>query len=181
MSSSGASAVPDRATVLVTVGTTRFEALIQALDDCADELIQLLAKAGYRRLVLQTGTGTFQPSKLLKASSSKFEVQVFTFSHTFKDVLATAGLIVSHAGAGTIVEVLRMPAPAPRLLVVVNTLLMDNHQLELADALASAGYLFHAEPDTVVKTLREADWGKLKPYPPIADHALPLLLNHELG
>lgn len=42
------------------------------------------------------------------------------------------------SGSGTILQTLRTPRP---LLVVPNTKLMDNHQGELASALAAEGYM----------------------------------------
>lgn len=41
-------------------------------------------------------------------------------------------------GSGSILEALRLNK---RLIVVTNPLLMDNHQAELASAMAQAGYL----------------------------------------
>ena len=44
-------------------------------------------------------------------------------------------------GSGTIIETLRVQPNAPALIAVANTSLMDNHQVELVDALAEQGYL----------------------------------------
>ncbi len=150
-------------------------------DSEAVSIISYLRKAGYTKLVLQIGTGSVEPLNLVKHATHDFAVEYFKFSHTFKDVIQTAGLVISHAGAGTILEVLRMPSPAPKLLVVVNTKLMDNHQLELAEALSQGSYLFHAEPHNVVETIRKSDWASIQPYPPIDSTAFPLLLAHEVS
>lgn len=66
-----------------------------------------------------------------------------------RDVLRRASLYVGSllpaciAGAGSIFEALRARKP---LLVVVNAGLMDNHQQELAEALAARGHLAHCAP-----------------------------------
>jgi UDP-N-acetylglucosamine transferase subunit ALG13 len=49
-------------------------------------------------------------------------------------------------GSGSIMEALRLHRP---LVVVVNALLMDNHQAELAQALAAGGFLVHCTPTYV--------------------------------
>jgi hypothetical protein len=50
--------------------------------------------------------------------------------------MADASLIISHAGAGSVLEGMRLRA---RMVVVVNDALMDNHQQELAQELHSQG------------------------------------------
>jgi hypothetical protein len=52
--------------------------------------------------------------------------------------MTEADLIISHAGAGTVMEGLRLKK---RMVVVINTLLMNNHQTELANAMAKRGHL----------------------------------------
>lgn len=44
-------------------------------------------------------------------------------------------------GAGSVLETLQAGKP---LIVVINDLLMDNHQLELASQLAEDGHLYYA-------------------------------------
>eukprot|EP00975_Prorocentrum_lima_P019488 4104021-Prorocentrum_lima.AAC.1 len=65
-----------------------------------------------------------------------------------------AELIVSHAGAGSIVEALRL---RKKLVVVVNTALMDNHQLELAEALADRDHVVATTCENLAHDLAEAD------------------------
>ena len=52
--------------------------------------------------------------------------------------MKSADLVISHAGAGSIMESLRLKKA---LIVVVNQDLMDNHQIELAEAMQEANYL----------------------------------------
>lgn len=67
------------------------------------------------------------------------------------------------AGAGTALDALRC---GKALVVVINERLMDNHQEELADALAAERYVLKARVHSVVDVLRSA-LGKsdLRPWP----------------
>lgn len=57
--------------------------------------------------------------------------------------LEAADIVIAHAGSGTILETLRLPRP-PRLILVPNTTLMDNHQAELSEAIAAGGWAHSA-------------------------------------
>jgi beta-1,4-N-acetylglucosaminyltransferase len=54
------------------------------------------------------------------------------------DAIKKAALVISHAGSGSIFESLSAGCP---LIVVPNPLLMDNHQVELAEQLAAMKHL----------------------------------------
>ena len=53
-------------------------------------------------------------------------------------------MIICHCGAGTLLESLRSLGD-PVIIAVVNGSLMDNHQLELADQLASDRHVYKAD------------------------------------
>jgi beta-1,4-N-acetylglucosaminyltransferase len=52
----------ERRTVLVTVGTTCFDALVKAVD--SPGVKEALLEKGYTNLLIQMGRGTYAPSKV---------------------------------------------------------------------------------------------------------------------
>lgn len=60
----------------------------------------------------------------------------------------------STAGSGTILDALRLSVP---LIVVPNADLLDNHQVELAEALAEQAYVVHGRLEDLTKALQEAE------------------------
>ena len=152
-------------TVFVTVGTTKFDALVQAVDTI--EVADALVKQGYTALVIQKGAGRYQVQNLVPLGrqhhphSNGLQVQVFEFAPSLADYMKQADLIISHAGSGSIFEALRLGKP---LVAVPNAILMDNHQAELAEHLAHLKYIIAARPDTLVHTLQRLSVDGLQPY-----------------
>lgn len=95
------------------------------------------------------------------------EYTVYRLKPNIATDIDKASLVISHAGAGSIFESLRAQKP---LIIVINTLLMDNHQTEIADALSlprnGGPYLYYCEPANLVDTLATIDIYKLQPLPP---------------
>lgn len=152
-------------TVLVTVGTTKFDALVKAVDSTA--VADALVARGYTRLVIQKGAGKHQVQTLVPIGSQHhqlsngLQVQVFEFAPSLAEYMQAADLIISHAGSGSIFEALRLRKP---LVAVPNAILMDNHQAELANHLARLDYIIAARPDTLAYTLQHLSVNALKPY-----------------
>ncbi|KAL4205268.1 hypothetical protein AMTRI_Chr01g136470 [Amborella trichopoda] len=162
-------------TVFVTVGTTCFDALVQAVDS---QLLKAeLLRRGYTNLLIQLGRGSYIPSKSAGEDGS-LTVDYFSFSPSLADHMRSASLVISHAGSGSIFETLRLGKP---LIVVVNTALMDNHQSELAEELAERKHLLCAYPDTLYETIQNMDLDTLVPYPPSNPMAVAKLMNKFFG
>ncbi|CAF1376157.1 unnamed protein product [Rotaria magnacalcarata] len=110
----------------VTVGTTQFDLLIETIVHDPN--------------VLQTLVDCLQIDKLiLQIDSIENDIQ-------------QADIVISHAGAGTILQALEAHKP---LLVVVNEKLMNNHQLEIANEMEQHGYLFHCTCSKLATTLKQ--------------------------
>ena len=178
-----------RKSVFVTVGTTQFDSLIEALDtpECADAL----RGNGYGSVVIQRGKGTRElvhlaPRRRRRSRAAAgenarggagggagrsdrglepepLEVRVFDFAPSLADEMLAADLVVSHAGSGSVFEALGMRKP---LLVVVNDALMDNHQAELAEELGKRGHLRWCESDGLADAIATFDPRGLTPYEP---------------
>ena len=149
--------------VFVTVGTTSFDALVEAMD--SEELIQTLIERGYDSLTIQRGRGTYVPKHIVTSTSSErssaIKVQVVEFLPSLDAILKEASLVISHAGAGSVFESLSLGKPT---LVVVNESLMDNHQVELAETLASLGHVAWTKPDGLLQALNAFDPNSLVKY-----------------
>jgi len=133
-----ASSQKQKKTIFVTVGTTLFEALIDAA--LKQSTLQSMVEAGYTHLIIQYGKG----KKPVVPKTTRLSTELYDFKPSLANDMKTADLILSHAGAGTVMEVMRQPQPK-KLVVVINDALMDNHQTELAYAMAMRHYLFVLE------------------------------------
>ena len=165
----------EKRTVFVTVGTTQFDHLVTTV--LSDEALALLAEQGYHRLCIQYGRGTPPPAV---PASAPLEVESYRFKDSLAEDMQGAALLVSHAGAGSIMEGLRCRAA---LVVVVNDQLMHNHQQELAHELDTRGHLVATTPAGLVAALRALPEraSKLTPFPESDPDIFPAFLEAQLG
>jgi beta-1,4-N-acetylglucosaminyltransferase len=123
--------------VFISVGSTKFDALIQALD--SEKLIELLRNLGFIGIRFQIGKGTIHPKKIEDfCTKNNFKFECFGLKASVLPDMKHSSLMICHAGAGTITEGLKLKK---RMLVVPNPLLMNNHQLQLAENLAKQNFL----------------------------------------
>lgn len=120
-------------TIFVTVGTTLFDKLVSATTSSA--ALDWMASKGYTRLVIQYGRG----KEPILPQILSIKIETYRFRPTLDEDMRAADLIISHAGAGTVMEAMKYQK---NLVVVINTLLMDNHQTELANAMGERKHLF---------------------------------------
>lgn len=133
--------------IVLSGATVPFEGLVAAVDA---ELVDVLRRLGYTEVEVQYGhaAAAFQPLP---------GVQGFDFDVGLRERVARCDLVITHAGAGSILDAVERGdgAAARKVLVVVNTALMDNHQLELARKLDAQGIVvLVARPEDLLRAVK---------------------------
>ena len=125
--------------ILVTVGTTKFENLIKAIDN--EKFYEIIIDKGFKKIIIQKGYGEYIPQNH-KKFESKINIQISEILNNFENIIKSSELIISHGGAGIILESLKNKR---KVIVCVNDELMDNHQIELASSLHENGYVYYCK------------------------------------
>uniref|UniRef100_A0A182MVS8 UDP-N-acetylglucosamine transferase subunit ALG13 n=1 Tax=Anopheles culicifacies TaxID=139723 RepID=A0A182MVS8_9DIPT len=155
--------------VFVTVGTTEFADLVRIVSSAS--VLQQLTDLGCETLTIQFGRGEeLNVEQVQKLTTIR--VSAYGLKSSIGDDINKADLVISHAGAGSCLEVLEAGKP---LIVVVNETLMNNHQTELAERLSKDKNLFCCTPNTLQQTLKESDFNQLEK---LAPGALDSFVNH---
>ncbi|PSN73711.1 hypothetical protein BS50DRAFT_583212 [Corynespora cassiicola Philippines] len=156
----------------VTTGATApFTGLIESVLRPAS--IAALQEVGITHLLVQHGTAkdVFDANSTAARAQSQhehgkpaLEIQGIDFSpNGLKDLFQLAqqsqGLVISHAGSGSILEALRYQVP---LIVVPNTQLLDNHQEELAVAMERSNYLIRGNVADLASAIRKSEDFRIK-------------------
>jgi len=161
------------ASAFVTVGSTKFTPLITAV--ISEDCLKALKQAGYEKLVVQCGNSEVEPREWTAEGVS---VQVWRFAPSIQPFINASDLVIAHAGAGTILDVLRAKKP---LIAVPNTSLMDNHQAELSDSLAKQGYLAAATPESLAEVIAAFQPKQLAPFPDFDGSKFLRIIDEEMG
>ncbi|KAF3044419.1 N-acetylglucosaminyldiphosphodolichol N-acetylglucosaminyltransferase catalytic subunit alg13 [Didymella heteroderae] len=158
----------------VTTGATApFTALIESV--LTPSFLDALVENGFTHLLVQYGSAR---DVFTKASSvarahvlDKMVIDGIDFNPEglqaqLRLVQQSKGLVISHAGSGSILEALRYQVP---LVVVPNTSLLDNHQEELADAMERSGYLLKGNVEDLAPSIQKSEEfrTKMSQFPPI--------------
>ena len=99
--------------VLVTVGSTKHEDLIEAIDE--PDLMVILECEGFEQIYIQKGftiflsnligDGDYTPHKI---QNSSIDIQIVEYLPSLLEEIKSSDLIITHAGTGTIFECLGM-------------------------------------------------------------------------
>lgn len=140
--------------IFITVGTTQFQDLIDVI--ISDEILTQFQRFQCKELKIQYGAGREIDSATIDRIQKQYSINIkcFDFKANIQPDIISSDLVISHAGAGSCIEVL---TAKKLLIVVVNDKLMDNHQTELAHQLCIDGYLLYCSPSTLGHTLNELD------------------------
>ncbi|KAG9122826.1 N-acetylglucosaminyldiphosphodolichol N-acetylglucosaminyltransferase catalytic subunit alg13 [Ceratobasidium sp. 392] len=152
--------------VFVTVGSTKFDDLARVV--LSSEVLGALRGRGFNHENEWNWTDDV----------TGMEVSVWRFKAELEANFEQAGLVISHAGSGTILEVLRLPRT---LIVVPNETLLDNHQVELANALGELDHLVASTPRTLAKTIQTYDPTRLKAFPQFDGSKFRAIMDEEMG
>ncbi|KAG1754546.1 glycosyltransferase family 1 protein [Suillus lakei] len=166
--------------VFVTVGSTRFDALVGAA--ISEPVLSTLRDSGYGRLILQRGNSVIESEEFNGESCTiqrhGVDIQIWRFKPSIQVECEQADLVISHAGSGTILDVLRLGKP---LIVVPNPTLLDNHQEELASALQILGHLKATSIQDLASTIASFEPRDLIPFPPFDGSKFSKLVDEEMG
>lgn len=143
--------------IFVTVGTTQFDELIQTI--LSPEILQALSLKGYNEIDLQIGRSSLVPDCTPRNGFTSIEY--FQLNPSISNYVELADLVISHAGAGSILDALEARKD---LIVVMNECLMHNHQSELAEQLYKDGHLYCCTCNTLLDVIETMDFAKLKPF-----------------
>ncbi|MBD3407690.1 MAG: hypothetical protein GF411_16350 [Candidatus Lokiarchaeota archaeon] len=137
--------------IFVTVGTSSFDPLIEAIDHQVET--GLIADS----VVAQIGRGRYEPS----------HIRYFRFIRSLDSAYERADVIISTGGAGTTLECVTRGL---RLVSVENTTLMEGHQSELISELESKGHLIWCRDlgnlHTIIEKAKKKTFIPFKPEPP---------------
>ncbi|KAG1756562.1 glycosyltransferase family 1 protein [Suillus paluster] len=166
--------------VFVTVGSTRFDALVEAA--ISEPVLSTLRDSGYNRLILQRGDSDIKSEEFDGESCTiqrhGVDIDIWKFKPSIQAECEQANLVISHAGSGTILDVLRLGKP---LIVVPNPTLLDNHQEELASALDTLGHLKATSIQDLASTISSFEPRDLVLFPPFDGSKFSKLVDEEMG
>ncbi|EXJ73854.1 uncharacterized protein A1O5_03616 [Cladophialophora psammophila CBS 110553] len=165
----------------VTIGATApFNSLVRAVLEPA--FLKPLREAGYTQLRIQFGNHEGETifrercKSLKEAGFDKgIDITGFGFSREGlrEEMLAVKGrsqvdegMVISHAGSGSVLDALRIGVP---IVVVPNTDLLHNHQVELAEALAEQEYVIHGKLGSLADSIASVEElrKRMKKWPPL--------------
>lgn len=136
----------EKSKIFVTVGSTDFDALTQAVD--------ALAPALDLKGMMQIGHGRYIPVNL----------PYFRFAPTLEPYYRQTSLVIAHGGLAITMEVLKLGLP---LVSVSNSDRYDNHQEDILAKMAEEGYLFWCRQlSDLRQTIEMAQYQRLQRYEP---------------
>ncbi|KAI0206740.1 glycosyltransferase family 1 protein [Astrocystis sublimbata] len=165
-------------TAFVTIGATAvFRSLL--IEVASRKFLETLQALNFTDLVVQCGPDLdfFNKIKFDNVpETDSLTITTFSYAPDLKQYYLQAsksdggeggkrdrGVIISHAGSGSILEALEVDS---KLVAVPNPELMDNHQLEIAEEMEAQGFLIHAALGSVAEAVGKAETTTLRKWPP---------------
>lgn len=146
--------------IFVTVGTTDFDLLVEAMDQLAPGLGE--------EIVAQIGRGQYEPK----------HIRWFRLAPSLEPYYQDADIIVSHGGLGTVIEVTSMGKP---LVALSNPDRYDFHQDDLLRYMEQEGHLLWCRDlSNLEEDLRRARVMEFRPYE-VGETRIHLVIRDYLG
>lgn len=123
--------------VLVTVGSTGFEKLIELV--LTKDFQNLLINNGYNKLNIQIGNYKLNQKYFNEVSKLKIKIFTFLSSIKFDNIIKNSDLIICHGGAGTLIQSIKN---GKKPIAIANEFVSENHQKELINYFQSHGYIY---------------------------------------
>ena len=130
--------------IFITVGTTRFDELVEAMDKIAPKLNE--------EVVIQIGNSQYLPGNC----------KYFPFDDDLFKYYRKADIVVAHGGAGITFEVLNL---GKKLISIDNAYVLDGHQRDLLGKLSQDGYLVWCKDlNGIEKCINDVKMMEIKKY-----------------
>lgn len=129
--------------IFVAIGTTDFDALVQAMDDMSASLSE--------QVIIQIGRSKYIPENC----------EYFRFVPSLAPYYERASLVVSHGGLGIVTEVLERGRP---LVAVEDPSQPDRHQRDILSVWAREGHLIWCKDLQELPQAMEQARTRLRPY-----------------
>ncbi|KAI8068609.1 N-acetylglucosaminyldiphosphodolichol N-acetylglucosaminyltransferase Alg13 [Gongronella butleri] len=159
--------------LFVTVGSFGFDSLITTVSSA--EVRQWLVESGYTDLLVQYGSSR---ACFVPEGPAGLRVDGYDYKTHLDADMAQADVVVCHAGAGTLLQGLRL---GKKMVVVVNEQLLGNHQVELARSLAKHQYVVLANHSNLGEVLATMPRTTLQPFPQPDASLFTQTLDRQMG
>ncbi|KAJ7489837.1 glycosyltransferase family 1 protein [Mycena galericulata] len=166
----------------ITVGTFQFDGLVEAV--LSEPVLRALKARGYTRLAVQCGNSSFDLAAAVAREHTVLvqrhglDVELWAKKPSLDADFRRADLVIGHAGAGTILDVLRIGKP---LIVVPNESLLHNHQAELATTLAASNHLRTSTIPDLADTIATFDASTLASFEQFDGSRFRALVDREMA
>ncbi|KAI8098936.1 glycosyl transferase [Halteromyces radiatus] len=163
--------------LFVTVGSTGFDDLVN--EATTSEFLSNIYALGFTSLLIQYGSSKKVFLKNMdNYKKDQVDIQGYDYKPFIDQDIQAADMVISHSGSGTILQALRMKK---KLIVIVNDSLLDNHQAELAQAMAVKQYVIYGDIRDLSNTVKKATTQKLDIFPDPNPTLFASTLNKTMG
>ncbi|CAO3610724.1 unnamed protein product [Mucor hiemalis] len=164
--------------LFITVGSTGFDELISQVTTQA--FLTSLTLLDITQVKIQYGSS--EPIFIKNVQSydgPRIDITGYNYKSSITEDMKGADIIISHAGAGTILQAARLDNK--KLIVVVNKSLMDNHQYQIAQAMESRNYVVCSETSELLDNIKRIKNLVLDSFPKAKPEIFASIVNEQMG